>query len=494
MSLFKRNILDESTLNAQTPQLNSAGKTNPFKVPDGYFENFQQNIIQQVQFIPQPSPIQSFFRNFGTTVLNPQFAAAASVVLIIAVSALIYFSDMGFSPPPLSSNQSTSPETIIRINPDLPANTLYTASINKSNDQHQVIIEVSPEATPEKIKSSVADYPAGPQIIKQIDQTIDQHFAANNSLNPTEKPSSDQQQLPPGINNSTYSPTYNAQNYPQYQNIYQGSQYSVTPYNPVNNSSQNTSVNNQTVHQDGNNTVNKKPDHQNTTNKLPYFALPEYVCSETTYELQPYEKSSKYKYIWSTGEKTPSIQVRSSGTYTLTIYSIDNPEEYTTSTSVVRIIPKPQNTLPTHTILCSGQTLTLDPKIENEDNYSYFWIPTYDTIKNIDVKHQGLYVLAITGCNTYFDSVLVTREHCDILVPNVITPNNDGINDYFYIHGLEKYSSTMLTIYDRNGRIVFTSNDYQNDWTGDKLSDGSYYFVLRFSDGLEKHGSLTILK
>ena len=125
MSLFKRKIFDESTLNAQTTHLNSVGKTNPFKVPDGYFESFKQNIIQQVHFIPQAGPAQVFFKNVSTTILNPHFAAAASVVLIAAASTLIYFSDMGFIAPPLSSKQSSTPETIIRINPDMPPNTLY---------------------------------------------------------------------------------------------------------------------------------------------------------------------------------------------------------------------------------------------------------------------------------------------------------------------------------------------------------------------------------
>ncbi len=494
MSWFKHKILDDSTLNAQTPHLNKIGKTNPFMTPEGYFESFQQSIMQQVQFIPQANPVQTFFKNIGSSVLQPQFAAAASFVIIIAVSTLLYFSDMGFEQPQLTSNNNNAYETLIRINPDLPQNTLYTTNVSITPEGNQLLIEVAPHVTPDKIKSTIIHYQNIPHLVNQFYYIIDQHFAANESLTNPEPNSN--------TNQNAYSPNskipYYINNYtqnPQPQNFNNGSQYCNTnpTYNPINTTSHNTNF--QNVQQDSNNSVViKNPVATQEATKLPYFALPEYVCSESAYELKPYEINSGFRYIWSTGENTPSIIVRSSGSYTLTIINADNPSEFTTSTSVVNITPKPSKTLPSHTVLCSGQTLNLEPKIDNPENYSYFWIPTYDTTKDIRVKEQGLYVLAITGCYTYFDSVLVTREHCDILVPNVITPNNDGINDYFYIHGLEKYSNTMLTIYDRNGRIVFTSNDYQNDWTGDKLSDGSYYFVLRFSDGLEKHGSLTILK
>lgn len=127
------------------------------------------------------------------------------------------------------------------------------------------------------------------------------------------------------------------------------------------------------------------------------------------------------------------------------------------------------------------------------------------------------------GCDTsYFHTVRV--EPVKLKIPNVFTPNGDGYNDYFIIsldggsdmphgdgkgfrdEGLEYegyeplssyYESTELTIFNRWGRIVYHSNDYQNDWDGGGLSDGTYFYVLK-CHGLKNdatfQGSVMIIK
>ena len=65
-----------------------------------------------------------------------------------------------------------------------------------------------------------------------------------------------------------------------------------------------------------------------------------------------------------------------------------------------------------------------------------------------------------------------------ITVPNVFTPNGDGYNQYFFIPKIELYSECELTVVDRWGKAVFRSTGYSNDWEGDDLSSGVYYYVL----------------
>jgi gliding motility-associated-like protein/uncharacterized repeat protein (TIGR01451 family) len=66
-----------------------------------------------------------------------------------------------------------------------------------------------------------------------------------------------------------------------------------------------------------------------------------------------------------------------------------------------------------------------------------------------------------------------------LVVPNVFTPNGDGVNDAFYIPGLDTYSETQLNIINRWGSTVYEKKNYQNDWTGDGLAEGTYFYVLK---------------
>jgi len=486
MSLFKKNIPDESLTHSQTPTLNSVGKNNPFQVPEGYFESFENQIMNQVKFVKPAGTVETILKNIGNSLLQPHIAAAASLVIIVVSATILYFSQLGIEVPFKSPIQDVTPQTIVYVNDKLPDDKPIKTTFEQSLNNNKLIIEISPSVTPDDIQAiNIINIPYTPAI-QHIEKNITSYFAE------LEK----EQEYFENVTKQTpsYQNTENSSQYQPYQyNNYTYNPFTNTPpYNPPTTSSSNNSSDNKKPVVNSNNDVNNINKPQNTS--LPHFALPEFVCSETDYELMPYEKNPNFKYVWSTGERTPSIVVRSSGTYTLTIYDSENPKDFVTSTSNVRIVPKPVKSLPSHAILCSNSSLKLEPEIRNPELYSYFWIPTYDTIKDISVKNQGMYVLSITGCNTYFDSVLVTREHCDIMIPNIITPNNDGVNDYFHIHGIEKYPKTQLTIYDRSGSIIFTSSDYTNNWTGDQTPNGTYFYILRFQDGIEKHGALTILK
>lgn len=76
-----------------------------------------------------------------------------------------------------------------------------------------------------------------------------------------------------------------------------------------------------------------------------------------------------------------------------------------------------------------------------------------------------------------------------VKIPQVFTPNNDGVNDYFNIECLEDFQSNKLLIYNRYGTLLFETENYTNDWAGkpnkgfihDKnkpLPVGTYYYIL----------------
>ena len=122
------------------------------------------------------------------------------------------------------------------------------------------------------------------------------------------------------------------------------------------------------------------------------------------------------------------------------------------------------------------------------------------------------------GCDTTFSKDILVLP-VKLKIPNIFTPNGDGINDFFIIdndpsvgesdknkeRGFEYqqynplndyYLKTKLTIFNRWGRIVYKSENYQNDWDGGNLPDGTYFYVLecvgKYDDDCRYQGSVTI--
>ena len=78
-----------------------------------------------------------------------------------------------------------------------------------------------------------------------------------------------------------------------------------------------------------------------------------------------------------------------------------------------------------------------------------------------------------------------------LFLPNVITPNDDGANDFFYI---PNDGGAELSIVNRNGDVVLHSSDYQNNWDAKNFSDGVYYYNLTMPDSTECKGILHVLR
>ncbi len=91
-----------------------------------------------------------------------------------------------------------------------------------------------------------------------------------------------------------------------------------------------------------------------------------------------------------------------------------------------------------------------------------------------------------TGCSASTFTI-IDRPKNEVLFG--FSPNNDGINDFWEIEGIEAHPSNVVTIYNRWGDIVFKMNDYDNQSNvfrgiantktglgGGKLPDGTYFF------------------
>ncbi|WP_018476254.1 T9SS C-terminal target domain-containing protein [Pontibacter roseus] len=80
------------------------------------------------------------------------------------------------------------------------------------------------------------------------------------------------------------------------------------------------------------------------------------------------------------------------------------------------------------------------------------------------------------------------QPNTELVLPNVFTPNNDGNNDAWEITNLHDYPDNDLVVMNRWGNEVYKSKSYKNNWSGDNLAEGTYYYVLRVKlcDGADK--------
>ena len=111
--------------------------------------------------------------------------------------------------------------------------------------------------------------------------------------------------------------------------------------------------------------------------------------------------------------------------------------------------------------------------------------------QNIPAGRYEVIVTDRNGCSR----VLVARVplDTDIYVPNVFTPNGDGVNDVFFIRNLPD-SNSELIINNRWGGEVYSTRDYQNNWDGGEISDGVYYYRLSIPDSQALTGWVEIIR
>ena len=86
---------------------------------------------------------------------------------------------------------------------------------------------------------------------------------------------------------------------------------------------------------------------------------------------------------------------------------------------------------------------------------------------------------------------LAAIEVQDQPIPNVITPNGDGSNQYFR---LPPTCAPQLQIFTRWGQRVYETAAYQNDWDAPGQAAGTYYYLLTYPDGRRVKGWLEVIK
>lgn len=182
-------------------------------------------------------------------------------------------------------------------------------------------------------------------------------------------------------------------------------------------------------------------------------------------------------YVWNTFHSSPSITVNQPGTYWV---KRSNAGCSVTDTFRVTEHPLPNLNHLTDTVVCfeEGAQLTL-----TAGNFKQqLWLPTGDTTTGILIQTPQQLTVTVTDSNTCAatKSILIGNSCSDfVFMPNAFSPNDDGLNDVFkpITRELEFYE---LTIVNRWGQILFTTQNIEEGWNGKNASAGVYIAHLTY--------------
>ncbi len=213
---------------------------------------------------------------------------------------------------------------------------------------------------------------------------------------------------------------------------------------------------------------------------------------------------------WSTGEGTASITVTAPGSYSVTVSNACGTATDQVNVAEVEVLagftpdvtsgPAPLSVSFVHTGSFPADILWQFGDGATDGGSSV--VHVFDQSGTYTVLQE----VTVNGCTATTSVLILVLEveglPSSVIVPNVITPNGDGLNDFFQLIS-EGLVEVELTIYDRWGQVVDRLDAAAQTWdarnvAGEPVSDGTYFYVLtaRGGDGVDhgRTGHITVLR
>lgn len=214
------------------------------------------------------------------------------------------------------------------------------------------------------------------------------------------------------------------------------------------------------------------------------------LCAEQfPFELPPLPAGYE-NYSWSTGESgMNTITVEQTGTYMVEVMNEDGC--VAVKTYGISEMPIPQ-------------ILALDVINENKINvlvsvtegnllYSLNNGPWQNSpvFEGLEPGWHAVKVKLQQGCESEAVSTYL------LAITNFLSPNGDGLNDTWAFPGLEEFSGSTISIFDRYGKEIYSENGdkpfiWDGTFNGRKLSTGDYWYLISLPDGRKRSGHITI--
>ena len=240
-------------------------------------------------------------------------------------------------------------------------------------------------------------------------------------------------------------------------------------------------------------------------------------CASPTVNFSATSTNTDVAYSWSgpngylSNTQNPS-GINTPGHYTLTI---TDPTSGCSTSSVVSIT---QGTNPSVSFTVnptSGYTpLPVSFNNTSSGGFSGFnWTfgngqSSTNTNANTTYSSPGTYTVLLVGiapnpaCNDTATTTITVIEQDSINIPNIFTPNGDGINDVFFIKS-KGYTDLYVEIYNRWGERLAIMQGVDSSWdgtapNGEKVPDATYFYLLTATkasgEKINKQGYLTLIR
>jgi len=150
-------------------------------------------------------------------------------------------------------------------------------------------------------------------------------------------------------------------------------------------------------------------------------------------------------------------------------------------------------------VMNEGETVTVTASGAD----SYIWYQgegvsgtVLSTNETLDVNTLGFYtVVATVGSCAVEKTIEVVEQDDLVIVPNVVTPNGDGKNDFWRISNRYAFQPLVtIQLYNANGKEILNTTDYKNDWPIESVgSQRTFYYKIIRDEKIIKAGTISVL-
>ena len=227
-----------------------------------------------------------------------------------------------------------------------------------------------------------------------------------------------------------------------------------------------------------------------TALEINYYPIPQVqdetleFCENTTINLHA-NANNATSYLWNTSEITETITIDAPGVYTVKVTNIN--------CSIVKTITVAQINNPIiENVISDGNDIVINATSNTTDllyslNGNIF--QPNNTFFNVD---GGLYTVYV---KTRDCASIISQTYLHFYIPKYFTPNNDGDNDAFNLKGIEYYTTSQVSIFDRYGKLLKSSRNSSFSWNGtfnNTLLPTDDYWYIVVIDGQKFTGHVTL--